>query len=65
MSYLAADNATALVRRLEAAGLPLVPVAPRVFEKLAYGDRAEGVLGVAQTPRATLDDLRRCPIGRW
>jgi TrmH family RNA methyltransferase len=28
-----------------------------VFEKLAFGDRTEGVLGVAETPAATLADL--------
>jgi TrmH family RNA methyltransferase len=33
-------------------------VAVPVFEKLAFGQRAEGVLGVAETPRATLDSLK-------
>jgi TrmH family RNA methyltransferase len=55
---LASDAAQVLVRRLEASDIPLVPVTPRVFEKMAYGQRADGVLGVAQTPSATLDNLR-------
>jgi RNA methyltransferase, TrmH family len=33
-------------------------VTPNVFAKLAYGERAEGVLAVAGTPRRSLDDLR-------
>ncbi|MHC4177059.1 MAG: TrmH family RNA methyltransferase [Planctomycetota bacterium] len=33
-------------------------VSKPVFEKLAFGDRAEGVLGVAEMPRPTLADLR-------
>ena len=30
-----------------------------VFEKLAFGQRAEGVLGVAEMPRPTLESLLR------
>ena len=47
-----------LVRRLQSAGVPLVDVAPHVFEKLAYGDASEGVVAVAETPQATLANLR-------
>jgi TrmH family RNA methyltransferase len=32
-------------------------VTPAVFEKLAFGDRAEGVLAIAKTPKRTLNDL--------
>lgn len=32
-------------------------VSPTVFEKLAFGDRAEGILGVAETPRTALSDI--------
>jgi TrmH family RNA methyltransferase len=35
----------------------VIEVTPAVFGKLAYGDRAEGVLGVAHTPRRTLNEL--------
>ena len=36
----------------------VVPVAPDVFQKLAYGERAEGVLAVALTPQRSLGDLK-------
>ena len=32
-------------------------VTPAVFEKLAFGDRAEGILAIAKTPNRTLTDL--------
>jgi TrmH family RNA methyltransferase len=35
----------------------VLPVAPPVFAKLAFGERAEGVLGVAVTPQRTLEGL--------
>ncbi len=39
-------------------------VTPEVFEKLAFGDRAEGVLAVAATPDRTLETLilPACPL---
>ena len=42
------------------AGSPagILPVTEQVFQKLAFGNRAEGVLGVAEMPRPSLDDLR-------
>lgn len=47
-------------------GLPstLVEVSPEVFEKLAFGDRAEGIVAVAATPQWTLDglDLPETPL---
>jgi len=33
-------------------------VSPDVFEKLAFGDRAEGIVVVAETPHHSLSDLR-------
>jgi TrmH family RNA methyltransferase len=36
----------------------ILHVAPAVFEKLAFGDRAEGILGVAKTPEKNLCDIR-------
>jgi len=61
---LSSEPAHALLRRLEAAGVPMVSAAPRVFEKLAYGERAEEIVGVARTPRASLDRLvlPACPL---
>jgi TrmH family RNA methyltransferase len=37
----------------------ITEVSPEVFDKLAFGDRAEGVIAVAKTPRARLDV---CPL---
>lgn len=48
---------TALLERAAAGGRELVAVVPRVMEKLAYGNRAEGVVAVAATPRHGLADL--------
>lgn len=47
-----------LTARLAECGLPLVSVTPAVFAKLAYGERAEGLVGVARTPTRSLADLR-------
>jgi TrmH family RNA methyltransferase len=37
-------------------------VTEMVFAKMAFGDRAEGVLGVAEAPRRTLADLTLPPV---
>jgi RNA methyltransferase, TrmH family len=37
--------------------LELLHVTPRVFEKLAFGQRSEGVVGVAKAPSRALSDL--------
>ena len=55
---LAGEESRQLVRRLEAADAAVIDVAPRMFEKLAFGSRAEGVVGVAETPRHALADLQ-------
>lgn len=52
------DEARRALPRLESSGAELLPVTPEVFAKLAFGDRAEGVLGVARTPTPRLDELR-------
>src|SRR5262245_17044600 len=36
----------------------LIEVTPGVMEKLAYGNRVEGLVAVARAPRPTLADLR-------
>ena len=53
------DDCRELLAQLATLPVRQVRVAPAVFEKLAFGDRAEGVLAVAHTPRHTLDDLAR------
>jgi TrmH family RNA methyltransferase len=52
------DDARRLLPRLESSGAELLPVTPEVFAKLAFGDRAEGALGVARTPTPRLDELQ-------
>jgi len=39
-------------------GVPRLDVTARVFEKLAYGDRADGLLAAARPPAVSLADLR-------
>jgi TrmH family RNA methyltransferase len=46
-----------LLDRLIQAGAEVLEVAPPVFEKLAFGHRAEGLLAVAEMPLARLADL--------
>lgn len=51
-----ARRVTAKIEQLHPASLQ--PVTAEVFEKLAFGERVEGILAVALTPRRTLDDLQ-------
>jgi len=51
------EEAQTLLRMLPDCGAEVLEVTEAVFAKLAYGDRAEGVLAVADMPRPTLDDL--------
>ncbi len=41
-----------------------IEVSAAVFERLAFGDRAEGIVAVARMPRRALDDLKlpACPL---
>jgi TrmH family RNA methyltransferase len=54
----------ALLRRLATMPLRRVEVSSAVFERLAFGQRTEGIVAVARPPRTTLDDLRlsACPL---
>jgi TrmH family RNA methyltransferase len=49
-----ADSALKLARSKR---IEILPVTPQVFGKLAFGDRAEGLLATAATPRTTLAEL--------
>ncbi|MEN6459445.1 MAG: RNA methyltransferase [Thermoguttaceae bacterium] len=51
------DEARQLLALLPQSGAELLQVSEPVFEKLAFGQRAEGVLGIAETPRLTLETL--------
>jgi len=52
------DDARQARAKLDALRARQWHVAPAVFEKLAFGERAEGLLAVAVTPRLRLSDLR-------
>lgn len=50
-------EARALLERLGAESVPVLELGREAFEKLAYGDRLDGVVAVAETPLRTLADL--------
>jgi len=49
------DDARRLLTTLPDRNVEILPVTEPVFGKLAFGNRAEGVLGVAEMPRPTLE----------
>ena len=51
-------DAREAVDALRAAGTPLLEVGPEAFERVAYGDRRDGVLAVAPPPRHELAALQ-------
>jgi TrmH family RNA methyltransferase len=51
------EESLRLVAGLPQTGAEILQVAEPVFEKLAFGQRAEGVLGVADMPEHTLEKL--------
>jgi TrmH family RNA methyltransferase len=50
-------DARRVLEWLPASGVEVLHVAEAVFAKVAFGQRAEGVLGVAEMPTCTLDQL--------
>ena len=50
-------DAKALIERLRAHRTPVWELGREAFEKLAYGDRLDGIVAVAETPLRKLDDL--------
>ncbi|MGA2032144.1 MAG: TrmH family RNA methyltransferase [Thermoguttaceae bacterium] len=56
-SLCAGEDARLLMEMLPACGAEVLAVNEAVFEKLAFGHRAEGVLGVAEMPRRSLENL--------
>ena len=52
------DDCRAAVQSIAQRGIETIEVAPAVFAKMAYGERAEGLLAVALAPRSELDDVR-------
>jgi len=51
------DDAKHLLATLDSSGGEVLHVSESVFEKLAFGQRAEGILGVAEMPRPTLETI--------
>jgi RNA methyltransferase, TrmH family len=51
------DEHQAVLRGARRAGAMLIDVTPSVIEKLAYGNRVEGVVATAGTPQRRLEDL--------
>lgn len=47
-----------LKTRLSALNVPTIEVTKAVFEKIAFGDRQEGVLGICQAPQQSLADFQ-------
>ena len=58
---LQGEDARAAYGQLEARGIPVRTTSPTVFEKLAFGERAEGILAIVRIPSTELDDLRLPP----
>jgi RNA methyltransferase, TrmH family len=52
------EEAVALLKELDVCGGEVLQVTEAVFEKVAFGNRTEGVLGIAPMPRPTLDAIR-------
>jgi len=56
-ALLVSEEARSLLIALETCGGEILPVSEAVFQKMAFGNRTEGVLGVAEMPQKTLHDL--------
>jgi len=55
---LAGEDARAALDALRARGATVTTTSEAAFAKLAFGDRAEGLVAVVRTPSLALDDLR-------
>lgn len=55
--YCADDECRDLLDRLRDTSVPVWELGREAFGKLAYGDRVDGVVAVAETPLRRLDDL--------
>ena len=54
---LAGEDARAALDALRARSIPLTTTSETAFAKLAFGDRAEGLVAVVRSPSLVLDDL--------
>jgi len=55
------DDARAAVAAVSAVGAPTWEVSPAVLERVAFGDRSEGVVAIVRIPSTALADLRPGP----
>jgi TrmH family RNA methyltransferase len=60
-SRLAGPDARAALDALAERGVPTTSVSEQVFEKIAFGDRAEGIVAVVRIPELGLDRLALPP----
>lgn len=51
----------ALLKELSNTKVKIIAVSDKVMEKLAYGERHEGIIALAKTPTASLKDLKLSP----
>jgi TrmH family RNA methyltransferase len=58
LQYCNDDECRAALEALVAAGVPLYELGPEAFGRLAYGDRLDGIVAVAETPLHGLAELR-------
>jgi TrmH family RNA methyltransferase len=56
--YCADEECLEVAERLRAAGVPVWELGPEAFARLAYGDRLDGIVTVAETPLRRLADLQ-------
>ncbi|HVM30436.1 MAG TPA: RNA methyltransferase [Candidatus Limnocylindrales bacterium] len=55
------DECRAALAQLEQAGVPVHDLGPAAFARLAYGDRLDGIIAVAEIPGHALGDLSLPP----
>ncbi len=60
-SLVRTEEATLAVRTLELASAPIIEVSERVHDRLAFGNRQDGLVLVVQTTICTLDTLKPGP----
>ncbi|MDD5482265.1 MAG: RNA methyltransferase [Kiritimatiellae bacterium] len=60
--FFAGRGEDALINRCRAAGAEIISCPPRVFAKMAYRDKPDGLLAVAPQAQIGLDDLKLSPF---
>lgn len=52
--YVRTDQAEAILTKLKENNVEIIEVLPTILDKMAFGDRTEGILAVARTPERSL-----------